>query len=121
MIVRGRAEDVREVFDAIRGQAGSKNELFDLNKIIEMPEAAQKTDIFAHGEALKKSDGTPDSYQSFREQMAAAQEACFEATGFLTWTDWAFDNWGTQQNVYRIKQGAENELISVARIIRSSL
>jgi len=98
MNLKGKAERVHELLEFIRGEHGSLNYFFDLNKILPIPlpvQLAAEADELAT--VIKKC--FPRQLASFQEVLATAEFDCLVATGYANADDWARDIWGTVRNV----------------------
>lgn len=102
MNLKGKAERVYELLEFIRGEHGSLNYHFDLNKILPMPLPVQLAAEAAELATVIKQC-FPRQLASFQEVLAQAEFDCLVATGYATADDWARDTWGTVKNVYRSK------------------
>jgi len=105
MVISGEPERIRRVLDAIRGRMWTDNELFDLNAITRMPEAAAITASLTGLDVIVEiyGQGEMDKYQ---QQLEAAGARCFAETGCYWWSDWMQVNWGSYSNVCYVREGS---------------
>ncbi|MDT7688477.1 MAG: hypothetical protein QOE46_1236 [Acidobacteriota bacterium] len=111
LIVSSDPEQVREVIEHIKGAPGTPNELFDLNRIIPMPDVVRRTAELASLDVARQVQTKAD-YDVLLKNLAAAQYKALCETGFLTWHEWSLEYWGTIHNVFGVRrvEGKPNEL-----------
>ena len=99
---KGSTECIKEVLDFVKGTPFTPNSVLDLNQIVPMPEAVQSaTEMVGLGSLIKSC--YPRQWESFSELLAKAESRCMADTGYPNAQEWALDQWGTIQNVYRCK------------------
>jgi hypothetical protein len=105
MVITGQPACVRRVLDAIRGCVWTDNELFDLNAIVRMPESAAETEALTGLDVLLKTYDQAEM-DKYDHQFAAAGARCLAETGCHDWSEWMLLNWGSQSNVYYVREGS---------------
>jgi hypothetical protein len=107
MSILGDPEERRSVFEFIRGDIGTPNELFDLNAVIPMPESVKKTLGFATIEAINKARQSRETFTEFEQRRHDASATAWIETGYDCAQEWAEHTWGAQCNVYAIERREE--------------
>lgn len=106
MFITGRPQQVRVVMNAIRGRAGTDNELFDLNTIVQMPDVVAITAELSGLDVIIEMYGQ-DEEKKYYDRVADARAQCLKETEFRNWSEWVFEHWGGHGNVFDVREGRE--------------
>lgn len=89
---------VGEVLEFLKGDVNSPCQLFDLSRIVPMPEAVEAAAEAAELDKLIRQC-FPRQSSAFAEVLARAEYECLTKTGYATSEYWAWSSWGTPRNV----------------------
>ena len=117
LTVKGSEKQVKEVFEAVKGQ----DTLLDFNKIIKMPEelnVESSSDgrmgmeylLYKSNEGFEKYVGTYERVEKLQDErknqiieLGKKYLSNLAKYGYTNWYDWCRANWGTKWNAYDIE------------------